>query len=510
MGVSVHINREDDKSKQYSLFINKDRLDLPATIDSILIELKRDGYPLARLDSIVSTAGQTDMYFSPDRRLVLSNNPAQIVTESYLIDQSYSLLDSLSDSGYPFAKVIIVPDSIKLSQTNVTALIDFKVDAGNFYRIGRVEFSGNNSTSQKLLQLESGMKRGDVYSRSTIESARKRLERLSYIASVNSPKLKKISDGIMKIGFQITEQKVNLVSGILAAEPNSQKLTGELNLQFGNLFGTGREVGFSWLGLNPQRSGIMFNYLEPWIMDRPIQLEYEMERWNDTTSVLTRNSLSLAWEAFDRVIIDGKVSNEQISIKTGSGVEANSIRYGLGAAIDRLDHVWNPAAGFAATYSTQTGTRKWVGRDVETASVRQEELMLELAQSLNDLWVIYERFSVDDVAGSGVIREDLIRFGGVGSIRGYDEDKFLARGVLSGSVELRWRPDKNGFAGIFGDFGYTYRYGSALSYFDRNLSAVGISASLQTKAGQIELDIGVPAGESFNQARLHVKLASRF
>src|SRR5690606_94512 len=51
-------------------------------------------------------------------------------------------------------------------------------------------------------------------------------------------------------------------------------------------------------------------------------------------------------------------------------------------------------------------------------------------------------------------QSDLLRFGGATTLRGYDEDRFLARTAGRALVELRYLLDRESFAFAFMDAGY--------------------------------------------------------
>jgi len=108
------------------------------------------------------------------------------------------------------------------------------------------------------------------------------------------------------------------------------------------------------------------------------------------------------------------------------------------------------------------------------------------------------------------VLEELVRIGGIGSIRGYTESVILARGACWGTAELRWRPDRNGYLGLFGDVGYVYRDDTRIKPKKKIPIAFGLTSVLITRAGILGLDLALATGEPLRNARLHVRLEGWF
>ncbi len=505
--------------------------ELPELLEGLYHALALEGYPLTRLDSVVihsdAQGDVLELFISTGKPVTLNSGringlddtsrsfrSSGRLTEGAILSQVDEILTELTDDGFPFAKVIVIPDSVYEDSETISTSLDFCVDRGSFIRLRRIEFPGAVLTQSRLLRLESRLRSRDVFSRTKLKQALKRLERLPYIDYVGEPRLVEAGAGLINLQIPVSERRVNRLAGVLSTAPGRDKPTGEVRIYFGNILGTGRKLKAEWLGLDPTRRGILVSYREPWILGYPWHAVLELEQWmEDTLNTTTRYEFGLEWEPSDRLIFTGSVASERIgggndSAITESGSHSIWIEGGIG--YDRFDHTWNPERGFGANISSAAGFRRWDDSDRDDSRLRHETATVSAAQLLFKNLVLFERFETRDVSGTGIVLEELVRIGGIGTIRGYTESVILARGACWGSAELRWRPDRDGYLGLFGDVGYIYRKDERIIPRKEIPVSFGLTAVLMTKAGKLGLDMALATGEPLRNARLHVRLEGWF
>ncbi len=508
----------------------RDIEELPSILNRLYESLKAEGYPLAKLDSIVSYHNEKGkafkLYIGINKPVCFYENKPDIdsiaepITTQEKEIRLYELfvrvdeiLDELTDTGYPFASVTIVPVDVGEEDNEIFVRFDFRVEKRFHYRIKRVEFPGARLTGSRLLSLESKMRRGDEFSRSRLERAIRRLEKLPYIDYVGNPQLEKTGTGLLNVHIPVNEKRVNRISGVLSSAPGQDKPTGELKLTLGNILGTGRKLKLEWSGLDPCRRGILVGYTEPWILGYPWHTSVELEQWmEDTLSTTTRYKLAIEWEPADRLFISGSVTDEHIAGNDSSAMSVSSRALWREAGIryDRFDQEWNPDRGYSVGISTASALRRWDDPGSSSSGLRREKVTAALAFPLVNKLILYTRLTVHDVSGSGVILEELIRLGGAESVRGYEEASIFARGAGWGAIELRWRPDGESYFGLFGDAGYVYREDSRIAPRKGVPVSFGLTAGMLTRAGRFGLDLGLASGEPLQNARLHIRLEGWF
>ncbi|NQU06347.1 MAG: BamA/TamA family outer membrane protein [Calditrichaeota bacterium] len=504
------------------------RSELEPALKRLYKSLAKQGYPLVELDSCKYNNNDIiDIYISSGKVVKISDSVInginrddiqgfsydKMLSEEMVLRKIEGIHDQLNDIGYPFAQVRLEPGYIVENKDYISAQLDLDIVDGGFTRIRGIEFPGVRLNKPRLLRLESGFRRGDVFSHIRLKRALDRLERLPFIESTGEPLFESAGSGLINIHIPIEERRVNTVSGIISAAQGQEDPSGELKLKFGNILGTGRKLQLEWLNLDPTRRGIIINYREPWIMGYPWHCTIGLEQWSeDTLGTTTRYKFGLEWEPADRFILSGSAVRESISAsdRVQSKISSDALWLEGGVSFDRLDYNWNPSSGYFFQIFTATAVRSYKNSNRESNDLKRQRLFQTGVSGLTDHIVVFQHIGIDDISGSGVIMEDLVRIGGSGTVRGYGENVIMAKGTIWGNLELRWRPDKTSWLGIFNDLGYVYREDENINARERYPFSYGLTSGMITKVGRLGLDIALAKGEAVQNARLHVRLEAWF
>ncbi len=518
---------------------------LQMTALTILKALKDLGYPLASVDSLVfsSDNGVTNasLFISCGLQLTAIDEAGNLSPlNSELLEQSASdILDSLTDSGFPFARVTFAPKRPITAGNSLIISLQTDVSLGSFLRIGRIDFPGGVGLGEKYLLLESRLKIGQAFSRSDLSNSLERIERIPSITKTSEPSLKEISSGILEITIPVITRSSTRISGVAAITPGSSEPTGEFIVEVGNLFWGGRSASFAWYGLNPNQRGLKGSYHEGWIGGLPLALEGELEGWQ-TKSLHNRTTywIGIIWEPYPDISLGMSGGFEQVAALSELNQSLNSTTRSLESkiVINRFDSDWNPSKGYAVTIENREGWRKFANGSGIT-KIQSGETKFEFAKPLStgmlsksgrelfsakgnssgiSKWVGYFRVKNSFIAGKGLLADELPRFGGHSSVRGFWEDSFTGRSVLFGAVELRFRPNRHsGYFGLTGDWGWIGKIdsnvrpgvpsGSSISN-QRFASSFGITTSFKSAVGIMSVDLTWPSGKPLEQSRLHVAL----
>jgi outer membrane protein insertion porin family len=158
----------------------------------------------------------------------------------------------LSEDGYAFANVNIVPD---VDKDSLTVGLTLFVDPGKRVYVRRVNISGNSKTKDEVIRREFRQLEGDWMSSKQVSLSRERLDRTGYFESVSveTPAVPGTSDQV-DVNYTVKEQPTgNLSAGV--GYSDAQGVLLNLGITQENFLGTGKRVG-----VNIDNSQVTKNY----------------------------------------------------------------------------------------------------------------------------------------------------------------------------------------------------------------------------------------------------------
>ncbi|HEX2868240.1 MAG TPA: POTRA domain-containing protein [Ignavibacteriales bacterium] len=457
----------------------------------------------------------------------------QVFTKPGLEGNISSSLDYLEEKGFPFAKVIL--SSIYLERDSLSlrdaADIFIRIDKGNITRIDELKVKGNSKTSDDVILRELRIKTGGLYSQKLIDEIPQRLDRLRFFEPVEEPSYYLDSRGKGVLLINVKEKQTNNFDGILGYLPgvgdkDKGYLTGLVNVTLRNIMGTGRAAAIRWQQLDRYSQDLELRYLEPWIFNFPFNINLGLvQHKQDTTYIQRRYEASLEYLATGELSASLLLSTEDV-IPSERGqsfltvFNSSSVSTGANLKIDTRDDFYAPTKGiyFLNSY---TFSRKKINGPLRF-------LTPDLARNINqqriavDLSIFYEIFNRQvaalglhgrELRSSVYEASDLYRFGGANTLRGYNENQFLANRLLWSNLEYRVLLSRRTYGFLFLDSGYYLRNAEP----ERNLQRIsafktgyGLGINLETGFGVLSVSYALGQGDTFSQGKIHLGLVNEF
>ncbi len=418
------------------------------------------------------------------------------------------VLQWYSEIGHPkvelqFKEVIYHPE---------TGLVNFilEVDEGPEVRIGNIEIDGLQKTHPGVVKREISLVVGEVYDQRRVDAALRRLDRLGFFYSIDPVVLAEgeTPDSVV-FRPRVIEARTGRLNGILGyAPPEGEnpgaRLTGMLEAQENNLFGTGRKVRIFW------KSGLLasyeISYEEPWIMGRRIHLGMALsgarqeDRW--TEAVSRENGGSLSVRAGLSEWLQGTVSLTYKRIQLPDRNEDGS-KYSLILNLehDSRDAMLNPTRG-------RLDRITW---EKATGDFQMHKLWIDLNQYWNT-WpgqVIALGIHAGRAWGHQIPPTELFYLGGANTLRGYNEDWFRGPARIYTNLEYRFLVGRSSQFFLFLDTGAVSDIESP-GRLGRMHLGYGLGMRLESKAGAISVDYGMAQDAGALEGKIHVSVAPAF
>lgn len=385
------------------------------------------------------------------------NEPA---TGTTLDGFATAAIGRLADSGMPFAHG-------EWSRFDFTEKHDlragFSVIAGPRCHISGFEFEGVSRSRPEALRRVLNLQVGELYSESRLLDSERSLQKMKYI-EVESPfGPEAIAGGdSCRIIYHLKELPSTSFDGAggLVNTGSNTDFLGRLNLEFGDIAGTGRSFGFRWNKKDRLSNELEVGYTEPFFLGTRFDM-------NLGAFQLDRDSLYV--ETGARVGFDYRF-NPDLSIATGLLIkrtepeEGSSIAASFKRSVmfefsyDGTDFAGNPRKGFQLRseieYRYRSNRRVAEGdnppRKLSAAGLAGgyfSRLTTHLVMAL-----LLRSWGVVSADGN-VPADELAFIGGFDVLRGYAEDRFRAYRYAVVTLEPRIVTGRRRRVYLFGDFG---------------------------------------------------------
>jgi outer membrane protein insertion porin family len=447
-----------------------------------------------------------------ERAAGTSFHSGAVVTRVSLEAEIEELLSSYENEGYPF--VSVVPGYAAIGDDGRVE-IGLAVDTGLETRFGDIVVSGNAVTKDHVVRREVRIKRDEPYSETKLSRVRPRLERLGIFESVAEP-LVAVDPltGEATIGVEVSEGPANRIAGVLGYRPGvadeDGEITGLVEIELGNIAGTGRQASVEWENLRTDQTQIAFSYREPWLLGAPVDVGIEgAQTIRDTFYTTTEGDLFVTARMGDRTLVTWSVGAERYVPEGESESTTTSSRTALVADFDGTDAPANPTRGILlrAKLEYASKEKKDTGDQSNSATLALGgETFLRIRP--RHVIAVGGRLSGITSGEDEVPFHELLVLGGATSLRGYREEQFRGTRTALGTLEYRVLLDRKSRVFVFVDVGYFFRDGRN-SAKDTKLG-YGIGLRGQTRLGIIGVDYGLGEGDGLLDGKLHVGLIREF
>ncbi len=181
-------------------------------------------------------------FIVPEEELenLLMIHEGDIFSRSKVVETTDAISKRLGSEGYAFANINPIPE---IDEKNRQVSLTFFIDPGQRVYVRRINFLGNDSTRDEVFRREMRQLEGGWYSLKNIELSRRRLERLSYVESVDikTERVPDVEDQV-DLDISVTERLAGTFS-VGAGFSQSQGVLFNMALTMDNFLGTGKQVG---------------------------------------------------------------------------------------------------------------------------------------------------------------------------------------------------------------------------------------------------------------------------
>ena len=421
----------------------------------------------------------------------------------------------LADAGLPFAAVRA--GDFRLNGNAVS--FAFLVDEGSLARVNEVRLVDSKDLNPKPLQRVLGVRPGDVYSRTRLLEGLAALRRTGLFEDVREPIVSRSDNDGVTISIPVREKKTTSIAGAAGFRGRTSELTGALSLSVLNLARSGRSASAGWEAPGNKTSSLRFEYTEPWVSGLPFSSTVSFAHTaRDTFFAKTSLAVSAKAPVWRGLSAEVGASFEKTLDTDGTRSRATRTAWLAGVELFLGEPSWLSRNTLLTSLEFSRGRRKLVhlsqsgrdeGRESRAFSTLEGTALVQRRMRGSQVAVLDASFSAVTEGKELISGDELFALGGKNTLRGYAERQFLAETV--GSLQCEYGlavGGEGGLAFVFVDYGYAST--PAASTADRFHYGYGIGLRVPSLLGLAGIDLGIPAGESFSSAKIHVGLEGRF
>ncbi len=446
------------------------------------------------------------------------NQTEILVTRNQLSNLLNLSLKAYLDNGFPLVSISLV--DFRIEDDKISCLLN--LDKGLFLEWKQIVIKGDTASNSKIFEQLSGIKTGTPYSESLYQKLPRRLNQFAFLDNYKSPELLFTPQGV-DLYVYVKQKKISSIQGAIGLQPNpitgQVALTGEFQTKLWNVFRRAEQLDFHWRSIQPgtQSLNIKFNY--PFLLRSPFGIEGRFQLYKRDSTFLELQSflsgtytfkdgaiLKLNYQNWSSNILSGGLSNQQLA-------STSTNFYGLSYQRRYLDYFPNPSKGNAILLSASLGNRNVTRQETTTQSnVWRIQLQSSFYIPIYKRHVIKLALNVESYNAPEIFVNERLRFGGLNSFRGFNEDELNATTLSIATLEYRFLVDKNSNAFLFFDQGiYEDR---SLGYKKDNPFSVGTGFSFGSRLGifTISYAIGKQLQNPFNfrEGKIHFGYSAFF
>ena len=202
------------------------------------------------------------------------------------------LSDYYMDQGYAYANVLPMtqPDLEK----HVISLV-YEIESGKKAYFERINIRGNSKTRDKVIRREMKISEGELYSSTSLEASKRRINALGFFEKVDVSTKRGSSDELVEVNVEVTERPTGTFQ-IGAGFSSVENFIAQAQISQNNLFGRGQTLALQ-AQLSSLRQLFLLRFVEPYFLDSNWTFAFDLYNQSRAYTNFARNAagFNLTW-----------------------------------------------------------------------------------------------------------------------------------------------------------------------------------------------------------------------
>ena len=444
------------------------------------------------------------------------------ISESYFIipfENIEHTLNSLNidktKNGNTFARVSL--KNIKAFDSK-TLTANINVSNGSKRTIDQILIKGYNQFPESFIKYHAGIKKGMTLENSVLIRKNNELNSLDFVTTTKPPEILFKEDSTT-VYFYLKKLKNNNFDGILGFSSGEEKqgltLNGYINLELNNNLNYGEQFSLNYKSDGNEQQNFRVRLSVPYLFKTPLGIETELKIFKRDSTFLTSNQFAkinyqintkskahIGYKSYQ----SNNLRNESPTNLLVEDYKSKFLLTGYSFIKNQNNILFPIKSMFQINF--EIGTKN--NNSTKESQLRAETLFYYIF-NLNLKNSILIKNNSRLLSSDTYLTNELYQFGGVNSIRGFNENSIDASFFTVLNTEYRYQFNNNLYLHSIFDIAYFENQNIALR---EKLYSFGFGIGLQTTSGIIKF--GVANGNTENQdfnfsnTKIHVSITSKF
>jgi outer membrane protein assembly factor BamA len=516
----------------------KDSLSLIGSLKRFVSDLRELGYLTASVDTIKISNNEAAVVLKIGDRYLWSQLERGNISDDALSRSNYSdklyfnrpfnakessrflysLVQYYENNGYPFCQVSLRDQ--KINGAIISAKLN--VTKGPLYLIDSILIKGDANIGAEYIYNYIGIRPGAPYSNKLINQVGDRLNEIPFLTQRKPYEIQFFEDKSKLILFldKNNASRFDGIVGLLTDEETGKvEFTGNIELNLKNVIGKGESFDLEWRKLVGSTQNLDIHFNLPFLFKTPFGLDAKFELYKrDTLFLDIQNRIGLQYilKGYDNIQL---YLQRNTSRRLGDGAttivpslppyaDYSSLLYGISYYKEKLNYRFNPKKGYQILGDLSVGNKT-----IEPISSLEEinpsaydniplkstlfngRIDMSMFIPIGKRSTVKLRNQTAAVYNDALFENELLRIGGIKTLRGFDEESIFANVFTIGTLEYRFILERNSNIFLFADYGY-YEQQLSTGKLSDNPLGLGAGINFQTGAGIFSINYAI--GQQFN------------
>ncbi len=414
-------------------------------------------------------------------------------TESFL----NNTLLKLEQNGFAFANLKLT----KIKKNNNSLYATLQYESGQQRQLNAIvvkytENSKKNSFPKGHLRQINRKYYNRIFNQDEVRKIQADFGKFGFVNQIKTPEVLFAKDST-KVYVYLEKRKSNTFDGFVGfANNNNEKLTfnGYLDLQLENTIKAGELFSLYWKSDGNNQKTFKASIDLPYIFKSSLGLKAQINIFKqDSIFQNTKTNLDLGYFIdYKTRIYFGYQATESSDIQNTNNKSISDYKnsfLNLNLELSRQDYK-NPTISKKTNLSVQIGRGKRATTDLSNVAGKSNQTYINInashnfyLNSKNCININYQNYFLNSKT---YIINELYRFGGTKSIRGFAENSLQANFMTAVNTEYRYIASSDLYLHSILDYGY---YEDKSSNSKSNLLGIGLGTGLRTKNGILKLTL---------------------